>query len=78
MGIGVEFVLVIGFCAFLGWLADQAEGTSPGWMILGFFAGFGIMFYTMLQRAKRDDKAEREEEEERMREEEKDPPENKI
>jgi F0F1-type ATP synthase assembly protein I len=62
MGVGVEFCLVIGFFVFGGfcigffvfggfWL-DKLENTSPGWMILGFFVGFGVMMYIIIKRAK--------------------------
>jgi F0F1-type ATP synthase assembly protein I len=78
MGIGIEFALVIGICAYLGYRLDEIEGTSPGWMILGFFVGFGIMFYSMYQRAKRDEKEEEEEKEKHRRQEEDNPPEQQI
>lgn len=55
MGIGVEFCLVVGFFCFLGYLLDQWEGTSPGWMILGFFVGFGLMLYIMVRRSQKND-----------------------
>ena len=51
MGVGVEFVLVIGFFCWLGSLLDKHEGTFPGFMIMGFFVGFGIMLYTVIKRA---------------------------
>lgn len=78
MGIGIEFALVIGICAFLGYKLDEVEGTSPGWMILGFFVGFGIMFYTMVKRAKREEKEDEEEKAKRAGEDEKNPPEQQI
>ncbi len=52
MGIGFEFLFVIGACAFGGYWLDKLEDTSPGWMILGFFIGFGIMMYIIVKRAK--------------------------
>ena len=52
MGIGVEFCLVIGFFAFGGFWLDKLENTSPGWMIMGFFVGFGVMMYIIIKRAK--------------------------
>jgi F0F1-type ATP synthase assembly protein I len=52
MGIGVEFCLVIGFFVFGGYWLDKLENTSPGWMILGFFVGFGVMMYVIIKRAK--------------------------
>lgn len=54
MGVGFEFLIVIGLCVGAGYWLDQVEGTRPGWMILGFFVGFGIMLYMMIQRARRD------------------------
>jgi F0F1-type ATP synthase assembly protein I len=51
MGIGLEFALVIGGCAFVGYLLDEWLGPKPGWMIMGFFVGFGIMMYIMIKRA---------------------------
>lgn len=51
MGIGFEFAVIIGFCAFIGYLLDQWVGPSPGWMIMGFFVGFGIMMYIIIKRA---------------------------
>jgi|GEM_PF-1234300 len=52
MGIGFEFCIICGGMAWLGAQLDKLEKTSPGWLIMGFFAGFGIMFYIMLKRAK--------------------------
>ena len=67
MGIGFEFLIVIGMFVAGGYWLDQIEGTTPGWMILGFFIGFGTMLYIMLHRAHRD---EMEEQAERKKEEE--------
>lgn len=55
MGVGIEFCLVIGVFCLVGYYLDTLEGTSPGWMILGFFVGFGVMLYLMLKRAKKDE-----------------------
>ena len=54
MGIGVEFCLVIGFCAFGGyWLGKlDTQDTSTAGMILGFFVGFAGMMYVIIKRAK--------------------------
>jgi F0F1-type ATP synthase assembly protein I len=53
MGVGIEFCLVCGGVAWLGAQLDKLEPkASPGWMIVGFFVGFGIMIYIMLKRAK--------------------------
>lgn len=51
MGIGIEFCVVIGFFVFCGYWLDKLEDTSPGWMILGFFVGFGVMMYIIWKRA---------------------------
>jgi F0F1-type ATP synthase assembly protein I len=53
MAIGIEFAIVCGMCAAVGYWLDTLEGTQPGWMILGFFVGFGIMVHTMLKRAQK-------------------------
>ena len=63
MGVGFEFLIVIGLCAWGGYWLDKVEGTSPGWMILGFFTGFGIMLYIIIQRARRDEAEEQAEKE---------------
>jgi F0F1-type ATP synthase assembly protein I len=52
MGVGVEFAAVCGGMAWLGNQLDKLQNTSPGWMIMFFFAGFGIMLHLMLKRAK--------------------------
>lgn len=54
MGVGLEFCLVVGFFCFIGYWLDRWEGTSPGWMILGFFVGFGLMLYVMIRRSQKD------------------------
>ena len=59
MGIGFEFLIVVGMFVFGGYWLDKAEGTSPGWMILGFFIGFGMMLYIMIQRARKEEAEER-------------------
>ena len=71
MGVGFEFLIVIGLCAGGGYWLDKVEGTSPGWMILGFFLGFGIMLYMMIQRARRDEAEEQAEKEAEWEEEQK-------
>ena len=60
MGIGFEFLIVVGLFVWGGYWLDKMEGTTPGWMILGFFVGFGTMLYIMIQRARRDEAEERE------------------
>lgn len=54
MGVGFEFLIVIGVFVAGGYWLDEWEGTRPGWMILGFFVGFGIMLYIMIQRARKE------------------------
>ncbi len=56
MGIGIEFGIVCGFTAWLGAQLDKLEHTSPGWTIMGFFVGFGIMIYMILKRAQSSNK----------------------
>ncbi len=51
MGIGVEFCIVVGGATWLGHWLDTLSKTSPGFMIMGFFAGFIWMLYTMIKRA---------------------------
>ena len=69
MGIGIEFCLVIGVFVFVGYWLDKLEDTSPAWMILGFFAGFGVMMYIIVKRAQ---VTQKEFEEQREREDEED------
>ena len=70
MGVGIEFCLVIGIFTYGGyWLGklENKPGTPLTGMILGFVAGFGIMIYTMLKRAKKDEEEQQQAEEERER-----------
>lgn len=53
MGVGIEFCLVVGVFALIGYFLDKWEGTSPGWMVIGFFVGFGVMLYTIIRRARK-------------------------
>ena len=64
MGIGLEFAIVIGFCAFVGyWIGKfDTQDSSIGGMILGFFVGFAIMMYLMIKRAKQTEQELREDE----------------
>jgi F0F1-type ATP synthase assembly protein I len=52
MSIGMEFAIVCGIGAGVGYWLDTLENTKPGWMVMGFFVGFGIMIYIILKRAK--------------------------
>jgi len=54
MGVGIEFCLVVGIFCVIGYFLDKLENTSPGWMILGFFVGFGVMLYLMVKRSQKD------------------------
>jgi F0F1-type ATP synthase assembly protein I len=51
MAVGIEFCIVCGICTGIGYWLDTLENTKPGWMVMGFFVGFGVMVYTMLKRA---------------------------
>jgi F0F1-type ATP synthase assembly protein I len=51
MGVGIEFLVVVGIFSWLGYYLDEKSGTSPGFLIMGFFVGFSIMLYTMIKRA---------------------------
>lgn len=55
MGIGIEFCLVVGLFCLAGYGLDQWEGTGPGWMVIGFFVGFGVMLYLIIRRAHQSD-----------------------
>ena len=63
-GVGFEFAIVIGICAFIGhWLGKfDTQDTSTGGMIIGFFVGFVIMMYIILKRAQQTEKELREDE----------------
>lgn len=54
MGVGFEFIIVVGTCAFGGyWLGKlDRQDTSTMGMILGFFVGFGLMMYIIVKRAR--------------------------
>lgn len=54
MGVGIEFCLVVGIFCVIGYFLDKLEDTSPGWMIIGFFVGFGMMLYLMVKRSQKD------------------------
>lgn len=51
MGVGIEFLVVVGIFSWIGYFLDEKSGTSPGFLIFGFFVGFIIMLYTMIKRA---------------------------
>ena len=77
MGVGFEFLIIIGLCVWGGYKLDQLEGTSPGWMILGFLVGFGVMLYIIVQRARRDDAEEQSEKEQELETDQKADPEER-
>ena len=60
MGVGFEFVVVVGGFCWLGNLLGRLDKDSPrlGWMIVGFFIGFGVMIYIMVKRAQSPDEQE--------------------
>lgn len=45
--LGLQFVLVFLFFAFLGFKADEKLGTLPLLTVLGVMAGFGLAFYQL-------------------------------
>lgn len=53
MGVGIEFCLVVGVFCVIGYFLDKWEDTSPGWMVMGFFVGFGVMLYNIIRRARK-------------------------
>jgi F0F1-type ATP synthase assembly protein I len=51
MSIGIEFAFVCAIGAGIGYWLDTLEDSSPAWLVIGFFVGFGFMVYVMLKRA---------------------------
>ena len=50
LGFGVEFVGVICFFMWLGYLADQKfQTTGPWWLLTGFFVSFIGMVYLLIK-----------------------------
>lgn len=45
--LGLQFVLVFLFIAFLGFKADEKFGTLPLLTVLGVMVGFGLAFYQL-------------------------------
>lgn len=45
--LGLQFVLVFLFVAFLGFKADEKLGTLPLLTVLGVMVGFGLAFYQL-------------------------------
>ncbi|MHC4469465.1 MAG: AtpZ/AtpI family protein [Planctomycetota bacterium] len=46
-GAGMQLFVAIGLFTLLGWWIDSRSGTSPIFLILGTFLGFGVGFYTL-------------------------------
>ncbi len=51
LGVGIEFCIIILIFTYLGRFLDTFQQTSPGFMIMGFFVGFGIEMSVILRRA---------------------------
>lgn len=49
--IGIEFIVVVMSFTAVGFLLDQLDDTLPGFMVMGFLAGFGLMMYLILKRS---------------------------
>ena len=51
VSVGIEFAVLIGIGAFLGYLLDTIQDTEPGFIIIGALAGFAFEMYIVLKRA---------------------------
>lgn len=49
LSVGIEFCIVVSLFMFLGHVGDHFLGSSPWLMIIGFFAGFALMVYWLVQ-----------------------------
>jgi F0F1-type ATP synthase assembly protein I len=47
MGLGLQFVVSILLCLYLGQWLDRKLGTAPWLLLLGVFAGAGFGFWSM-------------------------------
>ena len=47
--IGLQFVVAVLICLFIGMWADKKFGTGPWLLLLGMLTGAGIGFYVMYQ-----------------------------
>jgi len=47
MGLGLQFVVSILLCLYLGQWLDRKLGTAPWLLLLGVFVGAGLGFYSM-------------------------------
>ncbi|MDF3820585.1 AtpZ/AtpI family protein [Leptospira sp. 96542] len=52
-GLGFEFVLSIGLFVLGGYYLDEYLATSPLWLLVGFFLGFGYSFYILIRNAQK-------------------------
>ena len=60
LAVAFAFVLCIAVGAGVGLWIDRFLGTPPWFMIIGFFAGFGLGFWYMLFKARQFDERQRE------------------
>lgn len=51
MGVGIEFAIVVVFFTYLGKYLDTFQNTFPGFMVMGFLAGFALEMHIILKRA---------------------------
>ncbi|WP_246047186.1 AtpZ/AtpI family protein [Leptospira ognonensis] len=51
-GVGFEFVSSIALFVIAGYYADEYFKTTPTFLLVGFFLGFGYSFYILIKRAK--------------------------
>ncbi len=49
LSVGIEFCIVVCLFAFLGHVGDRFLGSSPWLMVAGFFVGFFVMIYWLVQ-----------------------------
>ncbi|MCW7469944.1 AtpZ/AtpI family protein [Leptospira kanakyensis] len=51
-GAGFEFVSSIALFVVGGYYLDEYLKTEPLWLLIGFFLGFVLAFYSLIKRAK--------------------------
>ncbi|MCZ8343527.1 MAG: AtpZ/AtpI family protein [Leptospira sp.] len=51
-GLGFEFVSSILLFVVGGYYLDEYLKSSPLWLLVGFFFGFGFSFYSLIKKAK--------------------------
>ena len=49
MGLGLQFVVTILVCLFVGQWLDRKMGTTPWFLLVGVLGGAGLGFWTMLR-----------------------------